>query len=301
MSLDDRLHIAVFADVHGHLRLMLQLCRLWQRAHQRHLDGVLICGDLGFFPDPSRIDSATRRFAEKDPEELGFANFFARPEPLETDPLLESMLLGPPESLETIRARILWTHGNHEDFRLLEQEIGSARVSPVDAFDRFEYVRTGETVELGPLRLGFLGGAPELMTRGGAEAAYEHWRLVDEKACARIVGSPFHVLISHGAPTGLGELSDREGSPLLRSVVELSQPAFQCYGHHRGPIAPARLRETDCYYLESCGFEPAQFGFGPLRPRCMGLLRWQGPDSYSFDFVDDAWTRQVRFKTWMHL
>ena len=56
------LHIAVIGDVHGHLRLMFQLCRLWQVQTGVHLDLVLQCGDLGFFPDPARLDKATQRF-----------------------------------------------------------------------------------------------------------------------------------------------------------------------------------------------------------------------------------------------
>jgi len=63
-------YVAVFGDVHGHLRLMFQLCRLWQKEHKIHLDGVLQCGDIGFFPDISRVDSATRQYAKRDPEEL---------------------------------------------------------------------------------------------------------------------------------------------------------------------------------------------------------------------------------------
>ena len=63
-------HIAIFGDAHGHLRLLFQLCRLWQLEHKTHLDGIIVCGDLGFFPDVSRLDKATRRFALKDPVEI---------------------------------------------------------------------------------------------------------------------------------------------------------------------------------------------------------------------------------------
>lgn len=64
--------LAVFGDLHGHVRLMYQLCRLWQMNHGVKLDGILQCGDLGFYPDPKAIDKATQRYASRDPEELGF-------------------------------------------------------------------------------------------------------------------------------------------------------------------------------------------------------------------------------------
>jgi len=41
-------YVAVLGDVHGHLPLALQPCRLWQPNHGRHLSAVLQCGDLGF-------------------------------------------------------------------------------------------------------------------------------------------------------------------------------------------------------------------------------------------------------------
>jgi hypothetical protein len=43
--------IALFSDVHGHLRIVLHLIRNWQMTHKIHLDGALIAGDLGCFPD----------------------------------------------------------------------------------------------------------------------------------------------------------------------------------------------------------------------------------------------------------
>ncbi len=44
----DAKYFAIFGDVHGHFRLMFQLCRHWQRNSGVHLDGILLCGDIGF-------------------------------------------------------------------------------------------------------------------------------------------------------------------------------------------------------------------------------------------------------------
>lgn len=71
--------IALFSDVHGHLRLFLHMVRNWQIAHSSHFDVVLIAGDLGCFPEPSKFDKATKRWVGRDPEEAGFAKYFTSP------------------------------------------------------------------------------------------------------------------------------------------------------------------------------------------------------------------------------
>ena len=43
--------LVLFSDVHGRLRIVLHLIRRWQMAHKIYLDGALIAGDLGCFPD----------------------------------------------------------------------------------------------------------------------------------------------------------------------------------------------------------------------------------------------------------
>ena len=73
--------VALFSDVHGHLRPLLRVLQCWQMAHQTFLDGALLAGDLGCFPDLSRTDSATQRHTKNNPEEAGFSRFFVRPYP----------------------------------------------------------------------------------------------------------------------------------------------------------------------------------------------------------------------------
>lgn len=77
----------------------------------RHLDAVLIAGGLGFFPDPSKFDKATKRWIERDPEEAGFAKYF-------TTPVAEVERLFEPElgEFSAIRCPILFVARNHEDY-----------------------------------------------------------------------------------------------------------------------------------------------------------------------------------------
>lgn len=147
-STKNPIRIAVFGDTHGHLRLMFQLCRLWQLDNGVHLDAVLQCGDLGFFPTLGNIDKATRSFAQRDPEELAFARFFAQPLPLEEDALLNRTLLGAPDDLNTVRCPVLWCEGNHEDFEALRELVGTRALVPVDAFGVFHYLQPGRIAEV---------------------------------------------------------------------------------------------------------------------------------------------------------
>jgi predicted phosphodiesterase len=72
--------IALFSDVHGHLRIVLHLIRNWQMAHQTRLDAGLVAGDLGVFPDLAKLDKATRHWMETDLEQAGFSQFFTQPQ-----------------------------------------------------------------------------------------------------------------------------------------------------------------------------------------------------------------------------
>jgi hypothetical protein len=75
--MSDMLHIAVLGDLHGHFTLAYRVLKRWEREHSLTLDLVLQVGDLGAFPPPFRLDKATKRFAEHDSDELGFAVYHA--------------------------------------------------------------------------------------------------------------------------------------------------------------------------------------------------------------------------------
>ena len=66
----------VFGDLHGRVLPAFRLAQAWSREHGVPLAGLLQVGDLGYFPDPSRFDQATRRHAEKDDLESGVRQTF---------------------------------------------------------------------------------------------------------------------------------------------------------------------------------------------------------------------------------
>jgi predicted phosphodiesterase len=70
--------IAVFSDVHGRVQLCFKLCARWQQETGEQIDLILQAGDLGAFFSESRLDKATRRYAQFDPSELGFLHGFVQ-------------------------------------------------------------------------------------------------------------------------------------------------------------------------------------------------------------------------------
>ena len=128
----------MLGDVHGHLTLAFRVLCRWEREMGRRLDLALQVGDLGAFPPPFRLDKATRRFAEKDPDELGFADYY------EGGPDAEEVFGEDADHARRFDADLVFIKGNHEDFEFLAEVAGGAREPvPVDAFGRIRYLPSG--------------------------------------------------------------------------------------------------------------------------------------------------------------
>jgi len=280
-------YFAVFGDVHGHLRLVFELCRQWQLHNERHLSGIFACGDLGYFPNPCLVDRATARFARRDPEELGFAHYFASPEPPLRDPLLERTLFGDPADLNTVNCPLVFCHGNHEDFAEL-QRAANGPFCPVDVFDRVWYLRSGEVTELAGVRIAALGGKPE-----PPESAHEPLigPTVSERAASKLLAAQFDILLAHGMPSGLARI---HGSERLAMVISACEPAYCFYAHHRRPIPPGKIKRTECYWHDDVHFVPG----GAVIRQCMGILRWAGPQDHQYKKVVDPWFFAYTEEAW---
>jgi hypothetical protein len=341
------LNIAVFGDTHGHLRLMFQLCRLWQLENGVHLDAILQCGDMGFFPDPGAADKATRRFAQLDSEEYGFAYYFRQKEPGDTnDSLMDRLLEGDPGSLDTVRCPVIWCQGNHEDFQQLIRGVVAQPLSPVDRYQRLYFLQPGKVATLkglsglggvpgferrialydekatncylfpsgvdlldkegdevqkyAQLEVGSLGGSQEaLLVKPMSEKDAMRLKYVSQQGALQLAQKNFNVLISHCAPAGVGM---EFGSDWLRDTIEQAQPVYHFYAHHRGPIAPERIGETQCYWLNDVNFKRSNNGaLYRLESGCMGMLSWKNLNEHHFRIVDEPWLDKVFAKTWQYL
>jgi Icc-related predicted phosphoesterase len=290
-------HIAVFGDTHGHLRLMFQLCRLWQIEHQIHLDAVFQCGDLGYFPNPENLDKATRRYVKKDPEELGF-KYFVKPKP-EKDAKLAEILSGDKNDLNSVSCPVYFCHGNHEDFQELASEVGNASIKAIDFFERLHWLRPGHVLQIEGIKVASLGGGAEAQdTPEDDHGLDEPWKWVNNKACEQLIDKKFDILLSHTSPKGIGGASDQWGSERLRTVIELCQPEYNFFAHHKEEIMPANIDKTKCHWLNDVNFIRGNRMIWALEKGCMGILIWEDEDNHEFEIIDEPWMQKVDSLNW---
>jgi hypothetical protein len=295
--------VALFSDVHGRLRVALHMLRCWQVQHQAMLDAALIAGDLGCFPDVSRLDDATRRWIERDPEEGGFAEYFVHPKSE-----IEAMFNGLPDRGEfsTVRCPVLFVAGNHEDFEHLNgcRASGPAvglpeHTFPVDCYGRIHCIDNGHIIEIE----GQDGTRLRIAGLWGVETAPDHTpKKISRRAADQLISQgegSFDLLLTHDAPNHsyLGHRASRT----ISDVLELCRPPLHVFGHAH-PVNGQHEFFADPIPTHSWIFEDVCFGKacnGNLE-NAMGLLTWDGREK-KIELVVDDWLAQMRHRSWPHI
>jgi hypothetical protein len=266
----------VFGDLHGRILPAFRFASHWSRRTGRAVEGLLQVGDLGYFPDPSRMDKATLRHAKDDPLELGSLDVATR-----TD-LADRVFDDPRCTFD------LWfTAGNHEDFDELDRFARAAGRDQSDfAVDAYRRVRGIKDGEVHRLDCGLKVAAVWGVDGGGPNArqSLPPRGYISERAADRLTPQAFDALLMHDAPEG----AKREGygSELLRALIELAQPRFAFFGHYRGD--GSRIEQdygrTEVFHL--AGFE-LRTRDGHPESGSVGVLEWRGTES-TFAFIPDA-------------
>jgi Icc-related predicted phosphoesterase len=298
--------IALFSDVHGKLRIVLRMLQCWQIEHRTFLDGALLAGDLGCFPDETRFDKATRRWIERDPEEAGFPRYFMRPK---TE--IEKVFQGVHEHEEfaLVRCPILFVAGNHEDFAYLQEcrkagpVPGMPHTFPVDCYRRIHCIDNGH---IAPLR-----GADGCQLRVAGLWGVENSPAGSPKAISKDAASTlarsgkgsFDVLLTHDAPGH--SYTGHAASSTISEVLRTCEPPLHVFGHahpvdgrHEFAAAPIRTRS---WIFEDVGF--GKKGNGNL-VGAMGILTWEPSHAdslWSVEIVRDTWASAMRQRSWMHV
>src|SRR5215213_10214336 len=70
----------VFGDLHGRILPAFRFASYWANRAGRDVTALLQVGDMGYFPDPARMDKASLRHAKDDPLELGAQDVAVRTE-----------------------------------------------------------------------------------------------------------------------------------------------------------------------------------------------------------------------------
>lgn len=283
-------HYLVFGDLHGRILPAFRLAGLWERGRGVRLEGILQVGDLGFFPDPSRLDKATARHAAADPLELG-ACLVAEPS-READAVLRG---------EEGPAPTLWfTAGNHEDFDALTRlEQGGGRHASsfaVDAYGHVRCIRDGQVETLpGPLRVGALWGIDD-QAPNARRRTPERGRIRDASV-SRLASTAFDVLLSHESPRDAVLVGS--GSDGLSALIDLARPAFAFFGHYGSRHGRLAGIPGGSNVYQLAGFEMRRDG-SCAEAGSVGILTWRDGGG-TFAYLDEAWLRRFTRHNWRHL
>jgi len=283
------MRIAVVGDVHGHLGLLYAILGRWQRETGRPIHLILQVGDLGAFDADSPLDRATRRHAEGDPEELGFAEFAGAT---------------PPATLLDPRPPLVFIPGNHEDFELLERREAAApenaAVYPVTEDARILGLRSGQVWRFdgpdGRLRIAGISG---IEGRGHKKPVHPRVHLAERDALelAEKGAGEIDLFISHERPTvASGSFRhDMGGSLALTLLLEAVQPRLAFFGHY-ARAGEWQVGRTGMFGLSGCGYE--QRGAGPVKPKGIVMVEWSETDPPQVEWLEPEWLAGVRLGHW---
>lgn len=210
--------------MHGNLDNMFELCKSWERSSSRKIDYVLQTGDLGVFPNKSHVDKATLRHAERDPTELGAADYL--------------------DGIKSASHKTIFVSGNHEDFDFLRLHQNAT----IDPAGRIYHLASGGTTLLRTNEetvcvAGFGGIYPRSKrTKKLAEGLGRNYQ--DEAAFHRLlnIGAGIvDILLCHDGPVCKEmEMSygPDAGSPLVTQLIKDLTPQFVFFGHYGHPPEP---------------------------------------------------------------
>ena len=278
----------VFGDLHGRILPAFRLALAWAREHAERIDGLLQVGDLGYFPDPARLDKATVRHAANDPLELG------------TQWVTEVNRQADALFAESDLPRTLWfTVGNHEDYDALEAREHSPACGPtsfpVDAYDRVRCLRDGKVTALpGRLRVGALWGIDDQAPNARRKTPPRG--ILRPRSATQLAGERFDVLLAHESPRDA--MLDGCGSEEINALLALAQPAFCFFGHYHGTgrCLPDDFGATAVYHMS--GLELRGPG-GSAEDGSVGVLRWQDSKG-TFSYLEPSWLRTFTRHNWEH-
>ncbi|MDQ2976165.1 MAG: metallophosphoesterase [Acidobacteriota bacterium] len=283
------MNIAVIGDVHGHLALMYAILGRWQKEAGRRIDLILQLGDMGAFLPSSQLDQATKKYSQRDPDELGFAEFAGA---------------HPPVTLLDPRPPLVFIPGNHEDFDFLE-ECGrrapqAEAIYPVSQDGKICALRSGRIYNFGvgdeSVRIAGVSGIAHGRQKKGRHVRYY---LSDEDAL-RLAGAgvgAIDILISHEGPNGLyADEAEPVGSGALRLIIEEAHPRFAFFAHY-GRAGEWRIGWTEVLGMTNCSYVPS--GDWPLWRNGVAVINWEQEQS-SAERICPPWLIESNRYNWRH-
>ncbi len=279
------MRIAIFADIHGKILLPFKLVDLYQQQTGEKIDAILQCGDIGAFPDMGKLDKATLKHAENDPDELGFSRQFCQFDKNIAD------------FLEKLGIDMVCVRGNHEDHQFLDrlEQSSLADKFAIDVYKRVFVCKTGyiQTLKKGEEELTFAGvgriGDRKNRSDGRFIQDYEKDALAELAKTDKIID----VLISHD------QSSSNDANYGMLELHELLQRVifqYHFYGH-TGQEFSQILDDngiTQSVKIKELEFEPS----GILPENCMLILEKNVDNQIFIKTVSQDFTNQLDKYGW---
>ena len=267
--------IGFIGDIHGRVYHTIGAIATWQAKTGKRFDLLIQVGDLGAFPDLTKLDPDTNRHLAADPAEADFSRFIVAQGPQA-------------EALRAMRQQFLspiyFNRGNHEDFAWLDhiQSQANTATIPIDPYDLFHFVSDSTVLEFGDTRIAFLGGVEEQ----DDEAA------IDQTAYQSLLAlgtGQIDVLVTHEGPYGssIGFHGDTHGSPLISELIAKTEPSFQIAGHAHTVSGPKMYGNT--LYLGLTIIVAPPLWYPDATGLQSGWMAVLDTNTANLQLVNDAW------------
>jgi predicted phosphodiesterase len=226
--------ICAAGDIHGSMNLLYEDVFTFENALGVRFEWVLHVGDLGVWPDPARIDRATRKHDGAGDFSTWLSNRCAVPR------------------------QTIFIKGNHEDFDWLDSQ------HDPEVLPGLFYLRNGSVMSLrsesNPIRVAGLGGCygPSDYERQSSTLQGREKRHYTRDEIASFRNTPqIDILLLHDAPTGVqfrdgatgGWVSKAAG---LDQLVASVKPQVCFFGHHHVRV-DAEVGGVRCIGLNKAG------------------------------------------------
>ena len=310
------LNIALFGDLHGRLLLPFYLGKRWEEEHGEELHYALSVGDAGIYRSIHAMDKASRRWAERYPEELGFAKYFMA---IEDGRIVRNAVAA--QVLEAGGFDLLFVPGNHEEHGYLQRiwdQFARSATAPVAVDMDWEGIgaRKYDDEFAGSGRIKMLPQGQTVVLDGpvGPETDWEpafHATLMALNGLDRYTPGPawsatdteVDILVTHETFAGRfvgGDYPERletAGSKRLLDFIRRTGPRWHFSGHHHRFCPEAVVNNDQGGVTRSIGLNQVMFKDKgqPISQGCFGILRIDASGGASFEKMKDDWFQRLMF------
>lgn len=281
------MRIAIFSDIHGKLLLPFKLVELYQKETGKNIDLILQCGDIGAYPDLTKLDKATIKHAKEDKDELGFHYDFTK----------DNQEIR--EFLEQLNLNMICVRGNHEDHDYLDEleNQSDEAMFPIDVYKRVWVCKTGHIQEFAKENehIKFVG-----VGRIGDRKGRTYKRYIQDYERQKIkellkTKENFDILVTH----------DKDGSGLedygmveIRKLLDNVLFEYHFYGH-TGEEYKNELDDNSI--TRSIKVKELEFEDSGILPKgCMLILEKDRNEAFNLEIVSQNITNRLQKYNWRY-